>query len=508
MSAQQDRDNRWPITICVMLATFMNSLDMTIANVALPHMQGSVSASQEQITWVLTSYIVASAIAMPLAGWLADRVGRKRLFIICITGFTIASMMCGLSSNLVEIIAARLLQGLFGAALTPLSQAVMLDVHPPEDHGQAMSIWGAGAILGPIIGPALGGFLTEQMSWRWVFFINLPIGILALAGVLVFMSGDRTTKAKPFDFLGFGSLVVAIGAFQLGLDRGPSLDWFEAPEIWIEFGLAAAGLWVFIFHTVSAKHPFFDQSLAKDRNFVTATVFGFFIGIMLFSAMALLTPMMQTLMGYPVLTAGLVSMPRGVGLFIAMMVVGRLIGRIDTRLILLIGLVFCAVSQFQMTHFDLMMPAMPFMVSGFIQGIGMGLIFIPMTTVAFTTVGPALRAEASAVFTLVRNLGSSVGISLMQGLFIANMQVMHGSLTERIDPANPIVAGAAGASFDLSTTAGLMGLNAEITRQATMVSYLDVFRLLLIISFCCMPMLLLMRPPKTATGEPVHVALD
>jgi DHA2 family multidrug resistance protein len=434
MTVEQDSANRWPITISIMLATVMNSLDTTIANVALPHIQGSVSASPEQITWVLTSYIVAAAIMTPLSGWLADRIGRKRMFLISIGGFTVASMLCGIATSLPEIVLFRVLQGVFGAALIPLSQAVLLDINPPEKHGQAMAIWGAGAILGPILGPALGGYFTENFSWRWCFYINLPIGILAFLGVWFFISGDRLTRAKRFDFLGFGMLTLFIAAFQMVLDRGPSQDWYHSTEIWTETILAAIGLWVFVVHTVTTPHPFFDKALIRDRNFVTASIFGFFVGILLFSTMALLPPMMQTLMGYPVLTSGLVSMPRGVGSFAAMFFVGRLIGKVDTRVILLTGLLISCVALWQMMHFDLSMSVWPFVTSGIIQGLGVGLLFVPLSTLAFATVPPHLRPEGSSVYTLVRNLGSSVGISIMNALVVANTQTMHASLAAKIIP--------------------------------------------------------------------------
>src|SRR5580698_3675652 len=344
MASAQDVANRVPITVGLMLATVMNSLDSTIANVALPHMAGSVSASEDQITWVLTSYIIAAAIMTPLSGWLSIRFGRKLTFLFSIAGFTVASMACGVSNNLAEIVIFRLLQGLCGAALIPLSQAVVLDIYPPSQVGQVMAIWGAGAILGPIFGPVLGGWLTDNFSWRWVFFINLPIGILAFSAVWIFMSTDRGGKARPFDFLGFGALVVFIAGLQLMLDRGSTLDWFSSPEIWIEGFLAVVGLYVFLVQTLTAKHPFFDRSLALDRNFVACNIFGFFIGIFLFSTMALLPPVMQGVMGYSVFGAGLVMMPRGIGSFLAMFVVGRLVGRVDTRLILLTGLALCGFS--------------------------------------------------------------------------------------------------------------------------------------------------------------------
>ena len=508
MTTEQDTQNRWPITISIMLATVMNSLDTTIANVALPHIQGSVSASSDQITWVLTSYIVAAAIMTPLAGWLSDRIGRKRMFLISIGGFTVASMLCGIATSLPEIVLFRVLQGVFGAALIPLSQAVLLDINPPEKHGQAMAIWGAGAILGPILGPALGGYFTENFSWRWCFYTTLPIGILAFLGVFLFISGDRLTKAKRFDFLGFGMLTLFIAAFQMVLDRGPSQDWFQSKEIWTETILAAVGLWVFVIHTFTTDHPFFDKGLMRDRNFVTASVFGFFVGILLFSTMALLPPMMQTLMGYPVLTSGLVSMPRGVGSFVAMFAVGRLIGKVDTRLILFVGLMISCVALWQMMNFDLSMGVGPFITSGIIQGLGVGLLFVPLSTLAFATVPPHLRPEGSSVYTLVRNLGSSVGISIMNGLVVANTQTMHSSLAAKIIPSDPVVRATLPRMFDPATPAGITALNAEVTRQAAMVAYVDDFRLMFIITIACMPMLLLMRKPRPVGGEPIHAVVD
>lgn len=508
MVTQHDAKNRWPITISIMLATVMNSLDTTIANVALPHMQGSVSASPEQITWVLTSYIVSAAVMTPLSGWLADRIGRKRMFLISIGGFTLASMLCGVATSLPEIVLFRVLQGVFGAALIPLSQAVLLDINPPEKHGQAMAIWGAGAILGPILGPALGGYFTENFSWRWCFYINLPIGILALLGVLFFISGDRLRTAKKFDFLGFGMLTLFIAAFQMVLDRGPSQDWFQSTEIWTETILAAIGLWVFVAHTLTTDHPFFDKALIRDRNFVTASVFGFFIGILLFSTMALLPPMMQTLMGYPVLTSGLVSMPRGLGSFVAMFFVGRLIGKVDTRLILMTGLLISCVALVQMIHFDLSMGIWPFVVSGVIQGLGVGLLFVPLSTLAFATIPAHLRPEGSSVYTLVRNMGSSVGISIMNALVVANTQTMHASLAAKIVTSDPVVHASLPKMLDPATTAGIASLNGEITRQASMVAYVDDFRLMLIITIACMPLLLIMRKPRPVGGEPLHAVVD
>ncbi len=505
MPTPTDFANRVPITIGLMLATVMTSLDTTIANVALPHMAGSVSASQDQITWVLTSYIIAAAIMTPLSGWLSTRIGRKQMFLFSIAGFTIASMLCGVSNSLAEIVVFRLLQGLCGAALIPLSQAVVLDIYPPSQVGQVMAIWGAGAILGPILGPVLGGWLTDDFSWRWVFFINLPIGILAFAAIWFFMGRDRGQVARPFDFVGFGALTVFIGAMQLVLDRGPTVDWFSSREVWIEAICALIGLYVFVTQTLTAKHPFFDRRLALDRNFVTCNLFGFFIGLFLFSTMALLPPVMQGLMGYSVFGAGLVMMPRGLGSFAAMFVVGRLVGRVDTRLILGVGLGLCGLSLFQMTHFDLSMDATPFVITGVIQGVGIGLLFVPLSVTAFATLTPELRSEGTSVYTLVRNLGSSVGISLMQALFTRQSSVAHADMAAQVQPGNPVgpLSGGSGPGGGSM----LDTLNNEITRQAAMVGLIDVFKLMLVLTILVAPLLLIMRKPKPAAG-PAEVVVD
>ncbi len=501
-----DAANRVPITIAVMLATIMNSLDTTIANVALPHIQGSVSASAEQITWVLTSYIVAATIMTPLTGFLADRIGRKMVFLVSIAGFTAASMLCGIAGSLVEIVLFRLLQGLFGAALIPLSQAVLLDINPPERHGSAMAIWGAGAVLGPILGPALGGWLTDNLDWRWVFFINLPIGILAFAGVFLFLSEKKSAEKRRFDVLGFASLALAIGGFQMMLDRGPSQDWFGSSEIWVYLIVGIISLWIFGVQLATAKKPFVDRALLADTNFVTCCVFGFFIGILLYSVLALLPPMMQNLLGYPVAFTGLVSMPRGIGSFLAMFAVGQLIGRMSIKLILLIGLSVSAVSLWMMTQFSLGMDTHLIIVSGFLSGVGTGLIFVPLSTIAFATVKPQHRAEGAGLFTLIRNIGSAAGISIMQARFVSGIETHHAVLIEHARPDNPLFQAYAPLVF--ATTDAIARFNGQITKQASMLSYIDDFQLMLGITILCAPMILLMRTPKKKTPgeETVHVA--
>ena len=471
---------RGMITLSIMLATIMQALDTTIANVALPHMQGSVSATQDQISWVLTSYIVAAAIMTPPTGFLAARFGRRRVFLVAVAGFTLASMLCGIAQTLAELVGYRLLQGVFGASLVPLSQAVLLDIYPREQHGQAMAIWGAGAILGPILGPFLG--------------------------VWTFIAHDVKVQAKKFDFLGFGALALFITGFQMMLDRGPSQDWFSAPEIVGWAVLAAASLWIFIVHTATTHHPFFDRDLIADRNFVVCTIFGFFVGVLLFSTMAVLPPMMQGLLGYPVLTSGIVSMPRGVGAFLSMFIVGRLIGKTDIRVLLATGLSLNVIALWQMTHFDLNMTSMPIITSGLLQGFGTGLIFVPMTALAFATLNPRHRAEGSAVNTLIRSLGMAAGISIIQAMQVNNSVVMRASLTEYVRPGDPIMS-LLPSSMNPSTLSGLSVLSGEMGRQAAMVAYVDGFRLLLWMTLATFPLLLLMRTPKSQSEAPV-VHLD
>ncbi len=340
---------RTGITVCVILATLMQALDTTIANVALPYIQGSVSASQDQIDWVLTSYIAAAAIMTPPTGYLAARFGVKRLFLISVAGFTVASMLCGMAQSLVQIVLFRVLQGMFGAALVPLSQSVLISVYPPQRQGFAMALFGVGVMAGPVLGPVLGGWLTENYSWRYVFYINLPIGVLALVGMMVFLQESPARQGEKLDWFGFGTLSLGIGALQILLDRGEQKDWFASGEIWIEAIIAASAFYLFLVHTFTAEKPFVRPSLFRDRNFAAGTLFIAIIGLTYYASMALQTPYLQNLMNYPVITAGLVMGPRGIGTMAAMLIVGRLVGRVDTRLLLGIGLAITAWSFYAMT---------------------------------------------------------------------------------------------------------------------------------------------------------------
>jgi DHA2 family multidrug resistance protein len=473
----------------VMLCTMMTAIDTTIANVALPHMMGSVSASADQITWVLTSYIVAGAIATPLTGWLEGRFGRRNVFLAAVAGFTLASMLCGVANSLVEIVLFRILQGVLGAPLSPLSQAQLLDMNPPERHGQAMAIFGMGTLLGPIMGPALGGYLTEHFSWRWCFYINAPLGALAFAGMFLRMPQWKARARRGFDFPGFGLLVLFIAAFQMMMDRGTDQDWFSSREIWAEAVVAAIALWMFVFYSATAKRPFFDVRLLRDRNFVGAMILCLFIFTLVSSSLALLPPLLQTLMGYPVQTAGLVTAPRGIGTLCSMFVVGFLVARIDNRLILLVGLSIVGFAAWQMSRFDLSMNSRPIIVAGLTQGIGLGLIMVPLSTVAFVSLPAQLRAEASALLSVMRNMGQSVGISMMQTLLVRHTQAVHAALAGRVIPSDAVVRSTLGGVLAPGAAASL---DAEINRQASMVAYVDDFRLMMLIAVLCMPVLLVM----------------
>lgn len=510
MTAEAPADpNRWLITASIMLATVMTSLDATIANVALPHMAGALSASADEITWVLTSYIIASAVMMPMSGWLARRVGRKRVFMISIIGFTLTSALCGAAGDLSQIVVFRLLQGAFGAALIPLSQAVLLDIYPPEEFGSAMAIWGMGVVAGPILGPVLGGWLTDNFSWRWVFYINLPLGALAFTGVFKFIHNRDGGAKTRFDFPGFLLLGVAIGGLQLMLDRGSDKAWFESSEIWIEATVAGLALVLFIIHTMTADRPFLPRALAKDVNFVAASLFGFSLGVMLFSTMALLPPMLQTLLDYPVTTAGLVLAPRGLGGLVSMYLVGQLVRVVDMRLILLIGLIVCVFALYLMTGFSLLMEARLPIISGVIQGLGMGVLMVPLSGLAFATLSPSLRDDGASVFTLVRNLGGSVGITIMQALHSQNSQIVHARLTEQLRPDNPLARPPWMSSvFSLTDPAGLERLNNEVNRQASMVAYVDDYRVMLFLTLGMMPLLLLMRPPRKTGPDDAHLVAE
>ncbi|MGH8207316.1 MAG: DHA2 family efflux MFS transporter permease subunit [Steroidobacteraceae bacterium] len=495
--------HRGMITLTVMVASILQALDNTIANVALPRMQGSLSATYDQMTWVLTSYIVAAAIMTPLTGWLADRYGRKPLFLVSIIGFTLSSALCGVAQSLDQIVLFRVLQGMCGAALIPMSQAVLFDIYPPAQHGRAMALWGLGVVLGPTLGPMIGGWLTDNYSWRWVFYINVPFGVLAVLGVLAYFPDTRHAR-KHFDFFGFAMLSLFVGALQVMLDRGPIKDWFSSGEIKIEAAVAALAFYLFATHTLTAQRPFVRLAMYKDRNFLTGNVLIFLVGIVLFATLALLPPLLQDLMGYSVFQSGLVTAPRGLGTLIAMMLIGRVVGRIDVRVIIGTGLVLTAVSMWQMSHFSLLMNMSPVIWSGLIQGFGTGIIYVPMAALAFVTLPASMRNEGTAIFNLLRNIGSSIGISVVQGLLVRNTQVVHSSLAAHLTPF--VVA-----THRVGTYVGhaaIAALNGAVTAQASMIAYLDDFHLMMVLTVLSIPLLLFVRNTTAGGQGASNVVMD
>ena len=501
--------NRTAITVCVMLATLMQALDTTIANVALPYIQGSVSASQDQIAWVLTSYIVAAAIMTPLTGYLADRFGLKRLFLVSVTGFTVASMLCGMAESLAEIVLFRVLQGLFGAALVPLSQTVLLNINPPERQGSAMALWGVAVMAGPVLGPVLGGWLTYNYSWRWVFYINLPIGLLAFVGMIASLSETARNTTAKLDWFGFGTLSLAIGAMQVALDRGEERDWFGSGEIWIEAIIAASAFYLFVVHTFTAHEPFVPPSLFRNRNFMAGTLFVAIVGLTSYASLALQPPYLQDLMHYPIVTAGLVMGPRGFGTMGAMLVVGKLIGRVDTRFLLAVGLGLTAWSFYEMTCWTPDVSKMTVVVIGVIQGIGLGFLFVPLSAVSLATLPSKLRTEGAGLFSLARNLGASVGISMVNSLLTQNTQVNHADITQHVTSVNRMFEDPMIARFwNPLTAAGRAALDAVVTQQAQIIAYIDDYKLLMIATLAAIPLLIVFKKASDGGGENHTLAVE
>jgi len=499
--------HRGLITVSIMLATIMQVLDTTIANVALPTMVGDLGASQDTINWVLTSYIVAAAIMTPVTGWLADRIGRRELFLVSIVGFTVTSMMCGMAWNLEIMVLFRVMQGLFGAAIVPLAQTFLLDINPRERHGQAMAIYGAGIMVGPIIGPTLGGWLTETLNWRWVFFINLPVGIIAFLGSAAYLP-RVARRLRGFDFFGFAMLSLGVGTLQLMLDRGGEVDWFSAAEIWIELGLAITGFWVFAVHLLTGKNTFIDPRIFADRNFVTGLVFIFVIGIVLLASLALLPPMLARLFNHSTIQTGIIMAPRGVGTMISMILVGRLVQRFDARYLVVAGLLLTAWSLHDMTQFSPQMDDSLIIWSGVVQGLGLGLVFVPLSTVTFATLDPRYRTDATALFSLVRNIGSSIGISIVTVLLTRNTQINHAELAAPLTPFNQNLTALSPAAAQGNPSA-LAQLDALVNQQALMISYVDDFKLMMLVTLAAIPLALLLRKPGgMPAGAPAAAHMD
>ncbi len=501
-TANNPTGNRLAITACVILATLMQALDTTIANVALPYMQGSVSASQDQINWVLTSYIVAAAIMTPPTGYLAGRFGLKRLFLVSVAGFTIASMLCGLAQSLPQIVLFRVLQGLFGAALVPLSQTVLLNINAKEKQGSAMAMWGVAVMAGPVLGPVIGGWLTSVYTWRYVFYINLPIGILAFIGMSTFLTETPRDAKSKLDWFGFGTLSLAIGAMQVMLDRGEQLDWFGSGEIVLEAIVAGSAFYLFLAHTFTARAPFVRPALFRDRNFTAGVLFVAIVGLTYYASLALQPPFLQDLMNYPIVTAGLVMGPRGVGTMAAMLIAGKLTNRVDTRILLGIGLAVTAWSFFEMTSWTPDISQLTIVAVGIVQGIGLGFLFVPLSVVTLSTLSPEQRAEGAGLYSLSRNIGSSVGISVVNSLLTQNTQVNHADIALHVTAVNRMFQDPAIARFwDPVTAAGRAALDAMITQQAQIIAYIDDYKLLMIATILVLPLLIVFRKSRQTTAD-------
>lgn len=471
-------------------------LDSTIANVAIPHMQSSLGATLDSVTWVLTSYIVASAVAMPMTGWLSDRVGSRNLFLIAVTGFIVTSMLCGVAASLTQMVVFRILQGLTAAFIGPMSQTILLDINPPTRAAKAMALWGMGVMIAPIFGPMIGGWLTESYNWRWVFYINLPVGIPTLA-LLWWLLPSRAIARRRLDLFGFGMLALGLATLQLLLDRGQHLDWFESWEIRIELIIVVAALWMFAVQQATAKRPLFDRSLLINRNFLTAMLFSAVVGVIMFGSFALLPPMLQNLFGYTVFDTGLLLAPRGLGVLASIIIASRLAGRVDVRWVISAGFAITAGSVWMMTGWALEMERGPILLTGFIQGLGMGLTFMPLNVVAFSTISPAHRTEGASLLYLSRSLGGSIGISIATTTLARGIQINHEEIGSRVTSSSistidPATADRWGNLGD----AAMKLLDLEVNRQAAMIAYLNDFQLMMIIVLMFAPLILLIKPAQ------------
>jgi MFS transporter, DHA2 family, multidrug resistance protein len=504
--------HRLLITLCTVGATLMQALDQTIANVALPYMQGSLSATYDEITWVLTSYITAAAIMTAPVGWLAARFGRKYLFISCLVGFTITSMMCGAAQSLNQMVVFRVLQGMFGAALVPLSQATMMDIYPIEQRGQAMAIWGVGVMVGPILGPTLGGYLTEIYNWRYVFYINLPFGILATLGLIFFMPRSFQNFNLKFDWIGFAVLAVGIGGLQMMLDRGQDQDWFSSREIITEAVLGTLGIYLFVVHMMTARRPFIPPAIFRDRNFSAGLAMMFASGTILVSSSSLMAPWLQELANYPVETAGIVMAPRGIGTMAAMVIGGRLSSRMDPRIIMGLGILMLSWSIWDMTFWTPDVSTARIALTITLQGAGLGFIFIPLQVLAFATLAPQYRTDGASLFSLCRNIGAAIGVSVTSAMLAHNTQALHAEIGGQVNPFNRALQAheAVHHLWDPATHQGAALLDQVINQQAQIVAYIDDYKMMIFTTLPSLLLLFLMRRPRRALGPAAetHAAME
>jgi MFS transporter, DHA2 family, multidrug resistance protein len=490
------------VVMCSMAGTLMQALDTTIANVALPYMRGSLSASQDQITWVLTSYIVAAAVMTAPVGWLAARFGKKNILLVSMMGFTIASMLCGAATDLTEIVLFRLLQGVFGAALAPLSQAVMIDLYPIEKRAQVMAIWGIGIMLGPILGPTLGGFLTDAYSWRWVFYVNAPFGIAATLGLWLVFKDTHRNETLKFDWSGFGFLALAMGSLQLMLDRGNTQDWFGSFEIVIYAVLTGLGMFLFMVHMMTAEKPFLPRQMFKDRNFTSSIIVMFVVGAVLLASSALMPPYLQTLGGYSVLQTGLLLGPRGFGTIAAMLLVGKFGNKWDPRILMSVGTACVSFSLWQMAQWTPSIAFDELLVVSIIQGFGFGMVFSPLNLVTFATLPGQFRTDGSAFANLVRNVGSAIGVSVSVVILTNSMQAIRADLVRHASPFNRALAvNGESLFFNIQLPVGQQGMEGMISLRAAIEAYANDFLAMSWLSLLMFPLIWMMQRPSF-TGAP------
>jgi DHA2 family multidrug resistance protein len=496
----------WAVLMGSMAGVLMQALDTTIANVALPYMQGSLSASRDQITWVLTSYIVAAAIMTAPVGWIAARFGKKNFLIVSLTGFTVTSMMCGLAQTLDQMILFRLLQGAFGAALGPLSQSVMLDMYPPQKRGNIMAIWGMGVMLGPILGPTLGGVLTDAYNWRWVFYVNVPFGVAAVSAIAIFFKDTARDDTLKFDWFGFAALGICLAALQLMLDRGTDKDWFDSMEIIIEAVIGGTAFYLFMVHMMTAPKPFIPPKIFNDRNFLGGVVLMFVIGAVLLASSALLPPYLQGLGGYTVTDTGLLMVPRGLGTMLAMMFAGRMALRFDPRILMTCGAGLMSWSLWTMTSWAPNIAISNLITVSAIQGFGMGFVFVPMNLVAFATLEPRFRTDGTGLTNLMRNIGSAVGVSVTTTVLAYSVQMIHAQNIRFGSQFNRALA-VNGQSLMMSPQIpfGLANLNGLIEMRAEIQAYANDFLFMFYISLAAFPIIWLMRRPNFSPGKPVEI---
>jgi len=497
--------NRGIITLCVMMGNLMQSLDSSIANVSLPYMQGTLSASSDEITWVLTSYVIAAAIMTAPVGWMAVRFGRKNLHVVCMTGFVIASMLCGAADSLTQMVCFRFLQGICGAALVPLSQATMLDIYPFERRAQAMAIFGMGVMVGPIIGPTLGGYLTEVYNWRYVFYVNLPFGIAAVTGLLIFLPRTAPRTELRFDWTGFAVLAIGVGALQLMLDRGQELDWFSSREIIVEAVLAGLGIYLFVIHMFTAQRPFLPPGLFKDRNFVCGVTMVLCTATIMLASSALMAPYLESLANYPVEAAGWSLAPRGLGVMLGMHVASRLADRVDHRKLMAAGLLTTGAALYSISFWTPDVSDRVMMLTLLAQGFGTGMLFNPMTVVAFTTLPASLRGYATSLQALCRNVGQAIGVSVTSLMLVRNTQTSHADIVSGLTPFDRVlqVGGAVTRMLDPATRHGAALLNRMVDHQAQNIAYNDDFHMM---TYIIVPPLLLLFLMRRHERAPTAVA--